>query len=175
MKDELRKKLKIKRRYFSGVRREYADLAIAEDFIAAYGGYQSFLVYRTLGSEAGTEKIIESLLSLNKKVFLPRVEDGEIVAVPYGETKKGAFGVEEPQGSAYTGEIDVTVTPLLAVNSNGYRIGYGGGYYDRFFKRTSTLKVGLGYSFQIEEFTQDEWDVPLDAFLCERGIYGFGK
>ena len=66
--------------------------------------------------------------------------------------------------------------PLLAVNPRGYRLGYGGGYYDRYLKDARTLKVGLGYSFQLtEEFEEDGWDQPLDEFICERGIYRFGK
>ncbi len=47
--------------------------------------------------------------------------------------------------------------PLLAVNERGYRIGYGKGFYDRFLKGRSTVKVGLGYAFQIENFTEDTW------------------
>ncbi len=171
MKDELRRKLKIKRKYFQNVRREAADNAILETFLAAFGRYDSFFIYNSFGFEAGTKQIISALLKSGKRVYLPRVEGGDIVAVPYGETGVGAFGIEEPQGQAFDGEIDVTVIPLLAVNERGYRIGYGGGYYDRYLKDRRTKKVGLGYFFQIEDFQEDGWDIPLDMFLCERGIY----
>lgn len=167
--------MKIKRRYFQNYQREVADCIICGNFMAAYGGFDSFLVYNATGAEADTKLIIGELLAADKRVYLPRVEGDGIVAVPYGETKKGAFGIEEPVGQAYTGEIDVTVTPLLAVNESGYRIGYGGGYYDRYFKSHRTLRVGLGYAFQIEKFTQDAWDEKLDSFTCERGIYYFGN
>ena len=175
MKDELRYKLKIKRRYFSGVRREMADIAIAEEFLNAYSNYDSFFIYNTYSTEADTSQIIKALLSAGKKVYLPRVEGENIVPVPYGNLKKGAFGILEPEGQAYTGSIQVTVIPLLAINEEGFRIGYGKGYYDRFLKTAETLKVGLGYFFQIEDFIQDEWDVRLNSFVCERGIYNFGK
>jgi len=175
MKDELRQKLKIKRRYFEGVRREVADANIRDNFFAAFGNYESFFIYKSFGTEADTRGLIDGLLSLGKKVYLPRVEGDIIVPVPYGETKKGAFGIEEPLGQAYAGEIDVTVVPLLAVNEDGFRIGYGKGFYDRYFKTAKTLKVGLGYYFQFEEFCGEEWDEPLDLFLCERGIFNFGK
>lgn len=175
MKDEIREKLKIKRRYFAGVRREVADAYIRENFLAAFGNFESFFVYNSFGTEADTKGIINGLLSLGKKVYLPRVEGENIVPVPCGETKKGAFGIEEPQGQAYAGDIQVTVAPLLAVNDKGRRIGYGKGYYDRYFKTAKTLKVGLGYYFQFEDFCGDEWDEPLDMFLCERGIFNFGK
>lgn len=175
MKDEHRNKLKIKRKYFQNVRREEADRVIAETFFAAFSNYESFFIYNSFSTEADTSLIISGLLAAGKKVYLPRVEGENIVAVPYGETEKGAFGIEEPTGQAFSGDIDVTVAPLLAVNERGFRIGYGKGFYDRYFKAAKTLKVGLGYAFQIENFLEDEWDEPLDKFVCEKGIYDFGK
>ncbi len=90
-KDELRYKLKIKRRYFEGVRREYADLAILDNFIAALaeGGQESFLVYNSFGTEASTQLIIKRLLRLGKAVYLPRVEGENIVPVRFcgGDTR----------------------------------------------------------------------------------------
>lgn len=173
MKEEIRQKLKIKRKYFQGYRRSVADEMIAADFLAAYGRFESFLIYRSFGAEAGTDLLIDGLIKADKRVFLPRVEGEGIVAVPYGKTVKGAFGVEEPTGQAYGGKIDVTVTPLLAVNARGFRLGYGGGFYDRYFREHATLRVGLGYAFQQEEFEEDAWDEKLHAFLCERGITYF--
>ncbi len=175
MKDELRYKLKIKRKYFQGVRREVADENILYNFLSAFGGYQTFFIYNSFGSEASTKVIISALIAAGKSVFLPRVEGENIVPVPVGETADGAFGIAEPIGQAYEGEIDVTAVPLLAVNERGYRIGYGKGFYDRFLKGRSTVKVGLGYAFQIENFTEDTWDEPLDEFLTEKGIFYFGK
>lgn len=174
MKDEIRNKLKIKRKYFQFYRREMANYAVLEDFLSAFSGYESFLIYNSIGYEAETGLIISALLKQGKRVYLPRVEGENLVAVPYGETKKGAFGINEPIGESYTGDIDVTVIPLLAVNERGYRIGYGKGFYDRYLKDKTTLKVGLGYSFQIEDFKEDEWDEPLDLFICEKGIYYYG-
>ncbi len=176
MKDELREKFKILRKYFSGVRREEADRAIAECFMSAFGRYESFFIYNSFGTEADTKGLISLLLSEGKQVFLPRVEGKEIVPVPYGPCSAGAYGIQEPCGKAYEGTADVTVVPLLAVNSKGYRLGYGGGFYDRYLKGAQTVKAGLGYGFQLtDQFTEDEWDEPLDLFLCERGIYHFGR
>ena len=109
---------------------------------------------------------------------MPRVEGENIVPVRFcgGDTLEGgAFGIHEPRGQAFDGLIDVTVVPLLAVNGAGYRVGYGGGYYDRYLRRTETKRVGLGYRFQLEEFENDCWDEPLDMFVCEKGIFYFGN
>lgn len=171
-KDELRKYLKTLRANFKGELRERADEAILQNFLRLCERYESFLIYNSISSEADTVQLVSCLFSKGKRVFLPRVEGENMVAVPYSsDMQVGAFGIKEPQGQAYNGEIEVTVIPLLGVNSGGYRIGYGKGYYDRYLKHRKTLKVGLGYSFQITEFEQDSWDIPLEYFVCEKGIY----
>ena len=175
-KEELRYKLKIKRKYFQGIRREYADLAIRDDFIAAFKDEESFFIYNSFSTEADTSGIIKELVDMGKRVYIPRVEGENIVPVPYGgKLAVGAFGIGEPEGQAYTGDIDVTIVPLLAINNSGFRTGYGKGFYDRYLKTAKTKKVGLGYSFQIEDFKEDGWDEPLDMFLCEKGFYYYGK
>ena len=171
-KKQIRYELKIKRENFRGEQREQADKLIAEKFLAEFENSESFFIYNSFSSEADTSRIIGALLKAGKRVYLPRVEGETIVAVPYGRTRRGAYGIQEPDGQACESDIEVTVIPLLAVNERLFRIGFGKGYYDRYLKDRHTKKVGLGYSFQITDFKEDEWDVPLDMFLCEKGIYG---
>lgn len=173
-KQEIRYKLKIKRRYFQGVRRDFADEVIAETFVEAYGHFDSFLLYSAKGDEAKTCLIEQKLTELGKKVFYPRVEGENLVAVPLGEMQKGSFGIFEPVGQAFTGNIDITVVPLLAINERGFRVGYGKGFYDRYLQTAHTKTVGLGYSFQFDEFEEDGWDKRLDEFICEKGVFKFG-
>lgn len=170
-KEKLRIQLKKQRSNFKGEGRTKADEAILENFLEAFGGRESFFIYNSFCSEADTNRIISALLAAGKRVYLPRVEGENILAVPYGQTKNGAFGINEPEGQPFFGDIEVTVIPLLAVNKRMQRIGYGKGYYDRYLKNANTEKVGLGYSFQTAEFDGDEWDIPLDFFVCEKGIY----
>lgn len=181
MKDELRYKYKIKRKYFQHSAREVADGAIADVAEAAFFGYDSFFIYYSFGSEADTRAIIGRLLAAGKRVYLPRVEGKGIVPVQYfGDERalvKNGYGICEPTGQAYGGQIEVCLTPLLAVNPKGFRLGYGGGYYDRFFgSHPEILKAGVGYFLQLtDEFKEDAWDKPLDLFVCERGIINFGR
>ena len=171
-KEKLRAYLKNLRSDFLGEERAQADNAILQNFLGHFKKFNSFFIYNSFKYEADTNLIIAELLKSGKKVYLPRVEGENMVAVPYRkEMQKGAFGIYEPQGQAFEGDIEVTVIPLLGVNSQGYRIGYGKGFYDRYLKDRKTLKAGLGYSFQMTEFKQDEWDIPLDYFVCEKGIY----
>ena len=176
-KDEIRYKMKIKRKYLGEIARLEADRAILETFLSAFLNYDSFFIYNSFSTEARTDLIIAELLNAGKRVYLPRVEGKNMLPVPYcgNGLIKGSFGISEPQGEPYIGDIDVTVIPLLAVSSRGYRIGYGGGFYDRYLNGKSTKKVGMGYGFQFEEFEEDDFDVPLDIYLCERGIYSFEK
>lgn len=181
MKDELRYKYKIKRRYFQHSAREVADGAICDTLFEAFSYRESFLVYYSYGSEADTHGVVSRLLAAGKRVYLPRVEGENIVPVRYfGDESaliKNGYGIYEPQGEAFYGEIEVCITPLLAVNPRGFRLGYGGGYYDRFFAaHPHILKAGIGYFLQYtDEFSEDGWDKPLDLFVCERGIINFGK
>lgn len=179
MKEQLRYKYKIKRKYFQHSAREVADGAIADCFFALFVKETRFFIYNSFGSEADTHAIVDELIKRGKQVYLPRVEGEEIVPVRYDgdrqSLKEGAFKILEPAGQAYGGGFDAIIVPLLAINSRGYRLGYGGGFYDRFLKDKQCLKVGLGYYLQLtDEFIEDGWDVPLDYFICEKGVYDFG-
>lgn len=181
MKEQLRYKYKVKRRYFQHSAREVADGALADTVMAAFSAQSSFLVYYSYGAEADTHALITRLLDAGKRVYLPRVEGKNIAPVRYfGDESalvKNAYGICEPAGQAFTGQIDVCITPLLAVNSRGFRLGYGGGYYDRYFAANpQILKVGLGYFLQFtDEFIEEDFDKPLDLFVSERGIIYFGR
>lgn len=181
MKDQLRYKYKIKRKYFQHSAREVADGAISDEILNRFENAQSFLVYYSFGSEADTHALITRLLAQGKRVFLPRVCGNDIKPVQYfGQEDtlvKNKYGICEPTGEIYGGKIDVCITPLLAVNSLGFRLGYGGGYYDRYFKdNPQVLRAGIGYFLQYtDEFAEEEQDQPLDCFICERGIIDFGR
>lgn len=178
---ELRYKYRIKREYFLHSAREVADGAICDAVMAALSGYDSFFIYYSFSSEADTHALIDKLIAAGKKVYLPRVEGREMSPVLYDgnadKLVKNRYGIQEPVGERAKEDVDVTVAPLLAVNSKGYRLGYGGGYYDRFFASgKGGLRVGLGYFLQYtEEFEGSENDEPLDLFISERGIIRFGR
>lgn len=177
-KDELRYRQKVRRRYLGDVLREHADGCIYDIFLAAFKDFDSFFIYNSFGTEADTKRIIAGLLAGGKRVYLPKTEGDDMYAVPYfADTplQKSHFGMDEPCGEPFSGYAQVSVAPLLAVNSRGYRLGYGGGFYDRYFKGADTLKVGLGYYFQMEDFEECDFDERLDMFVCERGIYYFGE
>lgn len=132
----------------------------------------TFFIYLSFSREATTDGLIERLLSDGHKVYCPRIEDGEMKMVKYGEDfTLSTYGIREPVGEVYNGDIDVMVIPFLAVDKQGNRLGYGGGYYDRFMKNTTAKRVAFGYSFQIvDEVPIDEWDEKVSVIVTDEGI-----
>ncbi len=108
------------------------------------------------------------------KVVCPRVEGTEMCAVLYGEDfTVSQKGIREPVGQPYDGEIHASVTPLLAVDRQGNRLGYGGGYYDRFFARYPQMKR-IGYCFEAqvtESVPTEKTDARLHCVVTEERVF----
>ena len=146
--------------------------AIFDDSTGA-GMRRTVFVYLSFSSEAPTDKLIERLLQADQKVYCPRVEKGEMSAVLYGEELTlSDLGIREPLGATWEGDPDVVVLPLLAVDERGGRLGYGGGYYDRYLKRHPKAKrVAYCYDFQIVHSVPTEaWDERVDVIVTDKRI-----
>lgn len=123
------------------------------------------------------EADITSLLSLSENgcVFaLPRVisktEMEMIQWHPNGEMKRSALGIYEPVSGKVMAptHFDVILVPLVAFRRDGARLGYGGGYYDRYLSRCSALKIGIAYAFQHrEDWVEHPCDVRMDLVITE--------
>lgn len=175
-KKELRRYMKQRRS--NNENRDIKEENMLRTFFAhGFGEYQRYFVYLSFSSEAKTDRLIERLLTLGKKVYCPRIEQDEMVAVEYGEDfALSDYGIREPIGKEYQGEIDLIVAPLLAVDKTGIRLGYGGGYYDRFIEKHEEAKtVGWCYDFQIVEkpLPKEEWDKRLNGLITDRRTIKF--
>ena len=80
---------------------------------------------------------LKELFDDNKKFYLPKVDGEELLVCPYcRELKKSSFGICEPCSNPVSPDIlDLVIVPALMCDENGYRLGYGGGFYDRFIKK----------------------------------------
>ena len=96
---------------------------------------------------------------------------------PQAEMVEGAFGAMIPKDAVIL-LPDIIIAPLVAFDMSGYRLGYGGGFYDRSLEQLSEIKkvqvVGFAYSAQeLMMVPREETDYPLDAIITERGILRF--
>ena len=90
---------------------------------------------------------------------------------------KGAFGIREPLPSApicSPETVDLILVPAVACDSHGYRLGYGGGFYDRLFSQPQWRKIPkIGIIFDlalVSDLPIDAWDVPLDGVCTEQEL-----
>ena len=159
----------------AGLKSPEKDKLIEENVLSAFGEEESFFVYLSFGSEVSTKGLIRALLARGKRVCVPRIEGGVMRSVPYAEPlEAGAYGILQPKGGEETA-CRVALTPLLAVDGEGYRLGYGGGYYDRYFSlHPEVLRVGLAYAGQaVERLPREKTDMPLHAVVTEKGVMRF--
>ncbi|MGB5366799.1 MAG: 5-formyltetrahydrofolate cyclo-ligase [Polyangiales bacterium] len=133
------------------------------------------LAFASIGSEVQTRPIIEEAWSAGKRVALPRVDGDELrlhLIHSQAPLTVGAFSVPEPAEDAPViepDEIDFALIPGLALDPRGYRIGYGGGYYDRLIPRLSNAcTCAVGYDFQlISEVPELPFDVSVDLVITD--------
>lgn len=140
------------------------------------------LSYVSFGSEVQTLGVIRSLLSSGRRVAVPRCDEAAHSMAFYeigtlSELAPGAHGILEPLGASCplgTSEMvgSACLVPGLTFDAAGRRIGYGGGYYDRFLAFYPGHKVGLCRSLQLScaELPHDATDVSVDFVVTEAGI-----
>ncbi|MDQ0636675.1 5-formyltetrahydrofolate cyclo-ligase [Pedobacter sp. W3I1] len=92
-----------------------------------------------------------------------------------GDLKKNLYNILEPQkGNLHEGEVDLVVIPLLAFDKQGYRVGYGKGFYDRFLQDINAQKIGLSLYPAIEKIDDvNEHDIRLDFCITPKEIIKF--
>lgn len=173
------------RAYMKNKRAENTNRDVKEDALIAHfyqavfqetdgaGTGFKFFIYLSFFREAPTDRLIERLLADGHTVYCPRIENGEMYAVAYGQDfTLSDYGIREPVGEVYGGEIDIAVIPFLAVDKQGNRLGYGGGYYDRYLKKSQAKRVAFGYAFQVaNEVPCEEWDEKMDVIVTDEGIH----
>lgn len=166
--------LKRRKEFALTTQKEAADKAITDTFIKTnFILEKSFFVYISYNNEPQTSKIIDFLLKNNKNVLVPKLKNNTMHAAYFTKDTKTAlnkYGIAEPiDDNFYTDSIDVAVLPLLAATTSGVRLGYGGGYYDRFLQNKNTVKIGLCYDLSLaDKLPQEKHDVLLDFILTEK-------
>ncbi len=166
------------------VKSEDKDTAIFEMIIGweTYKSADTVFVYYSVGSEVDTLKIIENALVNEKKVAIPKCidESGNMEFYFINDTDKslikGSFRLLEPDVSicekAYSTENTLCIVPALAFDKNRNRLGYGGGYYDRYLSKFKGKTVGLCYAECFcDELPCDMHDIKVQSVMTDKSIY----
>ncbi|MFY9217874.1 MAG: 5-formyltetrahydrofolate cyclo-ligase [Tepidanaerobacteraceae bacterium] len=147
----------------------------------AYKQAKVVMFYVDMRNEVMTKKAIMDTVAQGKRLVVPRVKKGygllAIEIKSLDELEPGTFGVLEPpeREEIPLDEIDLVVVPGVVFDKNGYRIGYGGGFYDNFLPKlkTDAKKIAVAFEMQmIEQIPYEGHDVRMDKIITEKGMYG---
>ncbi len=141
---------------------------------------KTVLIYMSTPIEVDTVGIIEYCWQHHKRVALPRCVDGTRLmdfyyVSSFDQLEKGTFGVLEPKTSCEKlGDYKdgICVVPALAYDRQGYRLGYGGGYYDRFLGKYPGATVGIIYRQNLYRFLpHGRYDASVSVVVSEKGFF----
>lgn len=138
-------------------------------------------VYLSVNNEWDTRKIVDQALKEGKRVAVPKTipDTKELIFYEMKDwtdiNGKGHFGLEEPNVDITEpvdkDAIDLLIVPGLVFTTSGYRIGFGGGYYDRYLEDFINPTVSLAHTKQfVESFPLEAHDIPVQYLITEKGL-----
>ncbi|MDK2564815.1 5-formyltetrahydrofolate cyclo-ligase [Romboutsia sedimentorum] len=144
---------------------------------------KNIMLYLDFNNEVQTDELINKLMSLKKNIYAPITlkEDRKLIPSQIidlqNSIKIGAYGIREPKEDCCpkidVHDIDVVIVPAVAYDKDCYRLGYGGGFYDRFLNelRDDAITVGIAFDLQIfESVPKEDHDAQLNYIITESQI-----
>lgn len=151
---------------------------------AAYRFADVILMYYPVKEEVNVLPVMQAALAAGKRVAFPRcrAEDHSMIfhfVTSEADFEEGTYGLKEPCSSLPTFDPETAdgmnvlcIVPAVVYDRHGYRIGYGGGYYDRFFGKFRPASIGVAYGECIvKTVPHGRFDISVDVVISERGIY----
>lgn len=183
-KDILRKEMLKKRSLLPLEKRNELSKAISNLLYETeyFKKAETIMAFINFGSEINTRYIIEKSLNSEKSIVIPITipETKELKVsrlLDYSELEVGFYNILTPKEEFLRfinpSNIDLVLVPGLIFAKDGYRIGYGGGYYDRFLSKLDpkVTKIGIGFDLQVvNTVPTDQYDIPVDYILTEKGL-----
>ena len=177
MKSELRKQVLQEMKANPREQKQFIDQALTERLLQHpfYQEAKIIATYLSFPHEFQTQELIEQAQKDGKKVLIPKTYPmGRMEFVVYRPQQlvKTSFGLLEPQGDLEVvdvSQIDLIHVPGLVFTTEGYRIGYGGGYYDRYLEHSSGHTLSTVYPCQIQDFIPENHDIPVQQVLIDEG------
>lgn len=183
-KQFLRKQMREKRAQLSKIECDERSAQIAEQLFqsAFYEAYNHICIYQAFRNEVSCEAICKQAWNDQKKVYVPVTDEQtktmEFYEItPYTTWKKGAYGIAEPETISPDCVLNNTaliLMPGLLFDTQRHRLGYGGGYYDKYLSaHTEHRTAALCYDFQVIDHTlpYEEHDRLPDYLVTEHHIY----
>ena len=181
LRNQLRQQIRKTRANLTALQQQQAEDSITQQALALIEerNAQHIALYVSFDGEISTEKLIKTLWSQDKHVYLPVLHPFNLNHLlflrylPDTPMLKNKFGIWEPklnvQNVLPLDELDILFTPLVAFDKQGNRLGMGGGFYDRTlqnWQNSSFIPVGLAHQCQqVEQLPTEAWDVPLHQIL----------
>ena len=183
-KNSLRIRMKEKRRQYSKEEQIAEAQKIAKQLISIPEIHkeQCFLLYSAKPPELSLDFFITWCLANEKEIYFPRVcgEEMDFFRIQSKEDfTAGYFGILEPKNycEIFGGQKAICFVPGVAFDKKGNRIGYGRGYYDRYFRAHQIIqmkKIGISYDFQlVSEIESEDFDEKLDGLVTPTEIMTF--
>ena len=134
-----------------------------------------------INNEAETGEIINLLFKKHKRVFVPKIQGSNLMNIEIVNNTNYSLnylGIKEPLSSNQkdTSLLEVIFVPLLVFDKLGHRVGYGGGYYDKFLGniKDDILKIGLSLFEPIDKIQDiEKYDISLDYTITPKRVYDF--
>ena len=146
-----------------------------------YKDAKTIMTFISFGDEVNTHDFIKKSIKDHKRIVVPitfpktkEVKPSEIL--DFDELEIGFYNILTPKEEFIRfinpEDIDLAMVPGVAFDRHGYRVGYGGGYYDRFLSKYSDIiKVGIAFDLQlIHSVPKEEFDIPVDTIITEKEI-----
>ncbi len=170
------------RKLFAGEQKQEADFNIFKNLLSLseINGSKVFLTYISVGFETDTRSLIQYFFDNKNSVAVPKCgSEGKMDFYKinnFNDLVQTGFGILEPVPNIKNKISDfsdcICITPGMCFDRNGFRIGYGGGFYDRFFAlHNEVLKIGLCYEkFLADKIERDQFDLPVDIVVTDKHI-----
>lgn len=172
-KSQLRTTILTQLKEHDKVEKTAKDRDLLEDLVAsaAYQNAQTIATYLAFDFEYDTQLLINQAQKDGKKILVPKTySKGKMIFCPYDKDNlvKTKFGLWEPADDKAVdrSKIDLIHVPGVAFNQAGFRIGYGGGYYDRYLADYDGHTVSTIYEFQKVKFQADCHDMAVKEVFC---------
>ncbi len=181
-KVSIRQLLIKKRSTISPLEKEISDELILKNMaaVAELKHAKTILGFYPNASEPQINPYLEQSLLRKADLYLPRVNEEQLDICQiqsFKDLEQNKLKVFEPSIHHHVTNLEnfeVILLPGLAFNKDGYRIGYGRGFYDRLLARTQGLRIATAYEFQYNiHFEHEAHDQKIDILITDRNIYRF--